>query len=101
MKNGSKINPKSIKHGPKIDQHLITIEQHRPKINYKSIKNQVQDMTRFGLISSILEASWVPSWRHVEAMLATKPFKRQHPKQNKKYFKKEAEREIGQGPGGP
>ena len=37
---------------------------------------------------SILEASWAPSWIHVEAMLATKPSKKHLPKQPQKNTEK-------------
>ena len=36
---------------------------------------RVRGSLKFDRFLSILEASWAPSWRHVDAMLATKPKK--------------------------
>ena len=76
--------------------------QEAPKINKKSIRNNVQDMIPFFIFFSILEASWVPSWTHIETMLATKSKKIRIQKQSKqKALKKEGRRKLSRDLGGP
>ena len=76
--------------------------QEPPK-NYKKFnqkKHTKHDPFSYRFFS-ILEASWAPSWTYVEAMLATKPSKKQVRQQHQKNTKKNNPREppVKIGPG--
>ena len=70
--------------------------QEAPKINKKSIKNNVQDVFPFLIIFSWFWRPLGPQvGSHVEAMLATKPSKKRLRKQHKKTLKKEGPGKSG------
>ena len=53
----------------------------------------------FGGVLGSLGASWAPSWTYVEAMLATKPSKKQVPKHHQKNTEKTSPRRRPEMPG--